>query len=590
MSDIFLQEIKNSIQAGLKDCYQLALTEVSLEHTNPKFEGDYTFVVFSLLKYTKKNPKETAEEIGNYLKENSQWILDFNVVQGFLNLTMTSDFWFSCAMKIFEQPNFGNTAIGIGKRIMIEYSSPNTNKPLHLGHIRNNILGFSVSEILKANGYEVVKTNLINDRGVHICKSMLAWQRLGNGETPESSGLKGDHLVGKYYVAFDRAYKKEIAELKASGLPEEEAKEKSEWMNATREMLLKWEQGDKETLNLWNLMNGWVYEGFEVTYKKLGIDFDHTFYESNTYLEGKKEVEKGLQNGIFYQKENGSIWVDLTNDGLDHKLLLRADGTSVYITQDIGTAQIKYDYAPSEQSIYVVGNEQEYHFKVLKLICEKLQKPYAYGIYHLSYGMVDLPEGKMKSREGTVVDADDLILEMEQTAKAQTELLGKTAGLSENTLQELYSILGLGALKYYLLKVDAAKRIVFDPKESIDFQGNTGPFVQYTCTRIKSLLKSAGSVSFEITTKLEAEEKNLLILLTDYPNKVEEAGKSLNPSVIANIIYELAKSYNKFYHHHSILGAENGAVKNFRVALSQMTLKVLLHGFNCLGIEAPERM
>jgi arginyl-tRNA synthetase len=590
MSDIFLIEIKNSIQAGLKDCFQLALTEVSLEHTNPKFEGDYTFVVFSLLKYTKKNPKETAEEIGNYLKENSQWILDFNVVQGFLNLSMTPDFWFSCAFKIFTQQNFGNTVIGTGKRIMIEYSSPNTNKPLHLGHIRNNILGYSVSEILKANGYEVVKTNLINDRGVHICKSMLAWQRLGNGETPESSGLKGDHLVGKYYVAFDKAYKKEIAELKAKGLPEEEAKDKSEWMKATREMLLKWEQGDKETLKLWNLMNGWVYEGFEVTYKKLGIDFDHIFYESDTYLEGKKEVEKGLQNGIFYQKENGSIWVDLTNDGLDHKLLLRADGTSVYITQDIGTAQIKYDYAPSERSIYVVGNEQEYHFKVLKLICEKLQKPYADGIHHLSYGMVDLPEGKMKSREGTVVDADDLILEMEQTAKAQTELLGKTDGLSENALQELYSILGLGALKYYLLKVDATKRIVFDPKESIDFQGNTGPFVQYTCTRIKSLLKSAGSVSFEIAPKLEAEEKNLLILLTDYPNKVEEAGKSLNPSVIANSIYEIAKSYNKFYHHHSILGAENGAVKNFRVALSQMTLKVLLHGFNCLGIEAPERM
>lgn len=590
MSDIFLIEIKNSIQAGLKDCFQLALTEVSLEHTNPKFEGDYTFVVFSLLKYTKKNPQSTAEEIGNYLKENSRWILDFNVVQGFLNLSMTPDFWFSCAFKIFTQQNFGNTVIGTGKRIMIEYSSPNTNKPLHLGHIRNNILGYSVSEILKANGYEVVKTNLINDRGVHICKSMLAWQRLGNGETPESSGLKGDHLVGKYYVAFDKAYKKEIAELKAKGLPEEEAKDKSEWMKATREMLLKWEQGDKETLKLWNLMNGWVYEGFEVTYKKLGIDFDHIFYESDTYLEGKKEVEKGLQNGVFYQKENGSIWVDLTNDGLDHKLLLRADGTSVYITQDIGTAQIKYDYAPSERSIYVVGNEQEYHFKVLKLICEKLQKPYADGIHHLSYGMVDLPEGKMKSREGTVVDADDLILEMEQTAKAQTELLGKTDGLSENALQELYSILGLGALKYYLLKVDATKRIVFDPKESIDFQGNTGPFVQYTCTRIKSLLKSVGSVSFEIAPKLEAEEKNLLILLTDYPNKVEEAGKSLNPSVIANSIYEIAKSYNKFYHHHSILGAENGAVKNFRVALSQMTLKVLLHGFNCLGIEAPERM
>jgi arginyl-tRNA synthetase len=590
MEHIFLSNLIKSIQSGLQELYSVETTTVNLELTNPKFEGDYTFVVFSFLKQTRKSPSVTAEEIGNYVLQHSSFVKSFNVVQGFLNIVMSDDFWFDCAQKIFSNQNYGNLSIGKGKKVMIEYSSPNTNKPLHLGHIRNNVLGYSLSEILKANGYEVIKTNLVNDRGVHICKSMLAWLRLGNGETPESSGMKGDHLVGKYYVEFDKAYKNELKTLQAKGMSEDEAKAQSEWMSATREMLIKWEENDPETISLWKKMNGWVYAGFDVTYKKLGVNFDHIFYESQTYLEGKKEVVEGLDKGVFYQNDNGSVWVDLTQDGLDHKLLLRDDGTSVYITQDIGTAKIKNEFASCEKSIYVVGNEQDYHFKVLKLILEKLEKPYAEGIYHLSYGMVDLPEGKMKSREGTVVDADDLIQEMEDTAKAQTELLGKTEGMNQDELKELYSVLGLGALKYFLLKVDASKRIVFDPKESIDFQGNTGPFVQYTTTRIKSLLRAADGVKFQIPSQLEIEERQLLQELTAYPERIEEAGRSLNPAVVAATIYDIAKAYNKFYHHHSILGAKADNDKNFRIILSQITLNVLTHGFQCLGMTAPEKM
>jgi arginyl-tRNA synthetase len=475
---------------------------------------------------------------------------------------------------------------------MVEYSSPNTNKPLHLGHIRNNLLGFSVSEILAANGYEVIKANLVNDRGIHICKSMLAWQRFGNGETPESSGIKGDHLVGKYYVIFDKEYKKQIDELKSSGQNEDEAKKNAPLIVEAQQMLQKWEAGDEAVISLWRKMNDWVYEGFNVTYKKLGVNFDKFYYESNTYLLGKDIIQEGLDKGVFFRKPDGSVWIDLSAEGLDEKLVLRADGTSVYITQDLGTAQLKYDDFKMNDSIYVVGNEQDYHFKVLFLILQKLGKSWAKGLYHLSYGMVDLPSGKMKSREGTVVDADDLIDEMEETAKQRTEELGKVEGFTEEEKAHLYYIIGMGALKYFLLKVEPKKRLLFDPNESIDFQGHTGPFIQYTHARIRSVLVKAGEVSylFNNNDELTASERDLIISLTQYPDVLKASANEHSPAQIANYVYELAKLYNKFYHEEPILKVENQNIRNFRLALSSATANTIKRGMRLLGIEVPERM
>ncbi|MGQ7856418.1 arginine--tRNA ligase [Pedobacter sp. WC2501] len=572
---------------------EVAESVINIQETRKEFEGQATIVVFPITKISKKSPEQTATEIGEYLVANVADITKFNVVKGFLNLSIAESYFLKQFNEEILSPDFGVYAPN-GKKVMVEYSSPNTNKPLHLGHVRNNLLGYSVSELLKAYGYDVVKVNLVNDRGIHICKSMLAWQKWGNGETPESTGLKGDHLVGKYYVIFDKEYKKEIDALKAEGQTEEEAKKNAPLIKEAQQMLLKWEQGNEEVVSLWKTMNEWVYAGFNVTYKNLGVDFDKFYYESNTYLLGKGTVDEGLAKGVFFKKEDGSVWIDLTADGLDQKLVLRADGTSVYITQDLGTAEMKHDDFNMDESIYVVGNEQDYHFKVLFLILEKLGKSWAKGLYHLSYGMVDLPNGKMKSREGTVVDADELIESMVTTAREKTEELGKTNDFSEADKEELYKNIGLGALKYFLLKVEPKKRLLFNPAESIDFQGNTGPFIQYTHARIKSLLSKSnyqfaiGSEQFSGISDVELE---MILQLAKYPEEIAIAAKAYSPASLANYLYELAKLFNKFYHEvPPIVKTEEGEAKQFRLNLSKKTADIIHAGMLILGITSPERM
>ena len=584
------------IEAVVKAVTQLYKTNISaesisLQETRKEFEGQVTIVTFPFTRFSRKSPEQTGTEIGNYLQENLAEVKEFNVIKGFLNISLTDAYWIS---ELYDKILSEDFAVfePNGKKVMVEYSSPNTNKPLHLGHVRNNLLGYSVAAILRAAGYEVVKANLVNDRGIHICKSMLAWQLFGEGETPVSTGMKGDHLVGKYYVIFDKEYKKQVEFLKLEGQTEEEAKKNAPLIKTAQQLLQKWEAGDEAVINLWKTMNTWVYDGFGKTYKSLGVDFDQFYYESNTYLLGKEIISEGLEKGIFFEKPDGSVWIDLFTDGLDEKLVRRSDGTSVYMTQDLGTAQLKYDDFQMDKSIYVVGNEQDYHFKVLFLILQKLGKTWAEGLHHLSYGMVDLPSGKMKSREGTVVDADDLIIEMEQTAKLQTEALGKVNDSTEEELLQLYHTIGMGALKYFLLKVDPKKRLLFDPKESVDFQGNTGPFIQYTHARIKSVLSRAG-VDFSrktSTTDISAEERDLVLSLTQYPAMITDAAKSFSPAVIANYIYDLAKIYNKFYHEKSILQAENEEIKVFRLQLSSATANVISKGMGLLGIDVPERM
>ncbi|WP_443939469.1 arginine--tRNA ligase [Pedobacter sp. MW01-1-1] len=581
-------------QKAVFELYNQKIEEsvINIQETRKEFEGQLTIVVFPITKFSKKSPEQTATEIGTYLQEHVAQVTKFNVVKGFLNLSIAESYYLEQFNSQILADDFG-TFPSNGKKVMVEYSSPNTNKPLHLGHVRNNLLGYSVAELLKAYGYEVTKVNLVNDRGIHICKSMLAWQKWGNGETPESSGLKGDHLVGKYYVVFDKEYKKEIDALKAEGQTEEEAKKSAPLIKEAQHMLLKWEQGDEAVVSLWKTMNEWVYAGFATTYKELGVDFDKYYYESNTYLLGKDTVDEGLEKGVFFKKEDGSVWIDLTADGLDQKLVLRADGTSVYITQDLGTAKMKYDDFGMEESIYVVGNEQDYHFKVLFLILEKLGKSWAKGLYHLSYGMVDLPHGKMKSREGTVVDADELIESMVSTAKEKTEELGKTNDFSDAEKEELYKNIGLGALKYFLLKVEPKKRLLFNPAESIDFQGHTGPFIQYTHARIKSLLTKANyylqpSVP---TNALLPVELEMILQLAKYPEEIAIAAKAHSPASLANYLYELAKLFNKFYHEiPAIVKTEAGAEKQFRLNLCKKTADVIYAGMKMLGITSPERM
>jgi arginyl-tRNA synthetase len=589
----FVTVLADKTKAALAHLYNVTDAKISFEKTNANFAGDYTFVVFPFVRLSKKSPEATGEEIGAFIKNEVPEITGFNVVKGFLNFELSDNYWLEVAQKrVINGVSIPN--IGAGKKVVVEYSSPNTNKPLHLGHVRNNVLGLAMCEILAANGYDVIKNNLVNDRGIHICKSMIAWQKWGNGETPESAGIKGDHLVGKYYVEFDKHYRAEVKALVEKGLAEETAKNEASLMQETRQMLQKWEDGDETVLALWKKMNAWVYAGFDETYKRLGVSFDKIYYESNTYLLGKAMVQEGLASGAFYQKEDNSVWVDLTADGLDEKIVQRSDGTSVYITQDIGTADLKYQDFKMDKFIYVVGNEQDYHFKVLQLILKKLNKPYADGLFHLSYGMVDLPEGKMKSREGTVVDADELMEEVVNTAQKQTEELGKTEGMSAEQLETLYETLGMGALKYYLLKVDAKKRMLYDPKESIDFQGNTAPFIQYTYTRINSILRAASetglTVKFELPNQLAPEEKELIVLMNAYPEAVNASANHYNPSEISNSVYELAKAFNKFYHEHSILGATKENERNFRITLSQAVGETIKHGFGLLGITVPERM
>jgi len=578
---------------AVKHLYNTDITdvEISLQETRKEFEGQVTIVTFPLTKFSRKSPEQTGNEIGDFLKNELKEVAGFNVIKGFLNISITDGYWISQLHNEILPDDFAVFAPN-GKKVMVEYSSPNTNKPLHLGHVRNNLLGYSISQILDAAGYEVIKANLVNDRGIHICKSMLAWQLFGNGETPESTGEKGDHLVGKYYVIFDKEYKKEIEFLRSEGQTEEEAKKNAPLIKQAQEMLQKWEAGDEEILNLWRTMNTWVYDGFGKTYHALGVNFDKFYYESNTYLLGKDIVEEGLEKGVFFKKDDGSVWIDLTPDGLDEKLVRRSDGTSVYMTQDLGTAQLKYDDFQMDESIYVVGNEQDYHFKVLFLILQKLGKIWAKGLLHLSYGMVDLPSGKMKSREGTVVDADDLVAEMEQTAKEQTEQLGKVDAFDEDEKLELYHTIGMGALKYFLLKVDPKKRLLFDPNESVDFQGHTGPFIQYTHARIKSVLsRAAVDYSGELEIKeLSPVERDLIVILTQFPMIIQEAALAYSPAVIANYVYELAKAYNKFYHEKSILQAEDELLMKFRLQLSAASAKVISKGMNLLGINVPERM
>ena len=589
--------LKQHIQKAVQELYSVSLENVELQQTKKEFVGDVTLVVFSLLRHIKGNPVQIGEQIGTYLKEKaSDLVTDFNVIKGFLNLVIADAYYLNFLTEIKDNPQFGLATPNSKEAILVEYSSPNTNKPLHLGHIRNNLLGYSVAEILKAAGHKVHKTQIINDRGIHICKSMVAWQRFGNGETPEKTGLKGDKLVGNYYVAFDKAYKEEIQELITQGKSKEEAEKQAPIFVAAQEMLRQWEAGDPEVMKLWKQMNGWVYDGFAVTYKNLGVDFNSYYYESNTYLLGKDIVEQGLQKGVFFKKEDGSVWCDLTADGLDEKLVLRADGTSVYITQDMGTAiQRVKDYPDVKGMVYTVGNEQDYHFKVLFLILKKLGYDWASHLYHLSYGMVDLPSGKMKSREGTVVDADDLIAEMEQTAKVISQELGKLDGYTEAQKEALYHTIGLGALKYYILKVDPKKRILFDPKESIDFQGNTGPFIQYTYARIQSILRKYAEMdnnkaAIVQPNILQEKEKNLLKSITLFPSIVQDAADNYSPAVVANYVYDLVKDFNSFYQNVSILGEEDANKRHFRVALSKKIGEIIAESFKMLGIQVPERM
>ena len=585
------------ISEALKNLYSLdaAPETIAFQQTKKEFEGDLTIVVFPYVKVSKKGPEQTAAEIGEYLEANCNQVEAYNVVKGFLNISLTQSFWIGYFNQIIALPNFGTTeAKADSPQVLLEYSSPNTNKPLHLGHIRNHLLGFSVAELLKATGNRVIKTSIINDRGVHICKSMLAWQKFGNGETPESAGIKGDHLVGKYYVAFDKVYKQEITSLVEQGMKQEEAEKKAPSMLEVQDMLRKWEAGDKEVVGLWKMMNAWVYAGFDVTYKTLGVDFDKTYYESNTYILGKDMVAEGLQKGVFFKKDDGSVWIDLTADGLDQKLVQRADGTSVYITQDIGTAALRYkEYPELTKMIYTVGNEQDYHFKVLFLILGKLGYAWAKECYHLSYGMVELPEGKMKSREGTVVDADDLMQEMYDTAEATTKELGKIDGFTEEEAKELYRNISLGALKYFILKVDPKKKMLFDPKESIDFNGHTGPFIQYTYARIQSILRKANFTSTTetaATVAMQSKEKDLIKIMHEFPQAVVDAAKGYSPALLANYVYELAKVFNQFYHDITILKEENEELKIFRLNLAYKCGLVIKTSMKLLGINVPDRM
>lgn len=585
--------LENAIKKGLQEIYGVALDSVEFQATNKDFEGDITVVIFAFLRSIKGNPVEIGSKLGAYLKENVQEVSDFNVVKGFLNLVISDEFFLNSFNVIYKTPSFGFVAPNPAeKAVMVEYSSPNTNKPLHLGHIRNNLLGYSVAEIIKASGKKVFKTQIINDRGIHICKSMLAWQRFGNGETPQSSGLKGDKLVGNYYVAFDKAYKKEIAELTEAGKTEEEAKKQAPILLKAQEMLLKWEAGDEAVVSLWKTMNQWVYEGFNKTYNTLGVNFDKNYYESNTYLLGKDVVADGLKKGVFYKKEDGSVWINLTADGLDEKIVLRSDGTAVYMTQDIGTAIERFKDFDLSELVYTVGNEQDYHFKVLFLILKKLGFEWADNLHHLSYGMVDLPSGKMKSREGTVVDADDLMEEMVDTARNISRELGKLEGYSQPEKDALYKIIGLGALKYYILKVDPKKRILFDPEESVDFNGNTGPFIQYTYARIQSIIRKADfDFSEEITAiSLHEKERELIKQIQQFPEIIQNAAKNHSPALIANYTYDLVKEYNSLYQSLPILGSENEKEKILRTQLSAKVGEIIKAAFKLLGIEVPERM
>lgn len=593
------ERLIESVVNGVKSLYGTDIEQslVQLQKTKKEFEGHITLVVFPFVKISRKSPEQTANEIGAYLKENNDTVEAFNTIKGFLNLTISSKVWIDLLNNINAQEQYGIAPVTENSPlVMIEYSSPNTNKPLHLGHVRNNLLGNALANVMAANGNKVVKTNIVNDRGIHICKSMLAWKKYGNGETPETSGKKGDHLVGDYYVAFDKHYKAELQELMNKGMSKEEAEEASTLMKEAREMLVKWEAGDEEVRNLWTMMNQWVYDGFDETYKKMGVGFDKIYYESDTYIVGKDKVLEGLDKGVFYKKDDKSIWADLTAEGLDHKLLLRTDGTSVYMTQDIGTAKLRFDDYPINKMIYVVGNEQNYHFQVLSILLDKLGFEWGKDLVHFSYGMVELPEGKMKSREGTVVDADDLMEEMISTARETSQELGKLDGLSEAEVEDISRIVGLGALKYFILKVDARKNMTFNPKESIDFNGNTGPFIQYTYARIQSVLRRATEEGMQLdntlstSIELSNKEEGLIQMLAEFAEVVRQAGADYNPSVIANYTYELVKEYNQFYHDFSILREENSDVKQFRVALSANVGKIIRLAMALLGIEVPNRM
>lgn len=591
--------LQEAIIGAIKILYNAEVDEsqITLQKTKKEFKGHYTLVTFPLLKISRKKPEDTAEEIGKYLSEKTTVITEYNVIKGFLNLSIAPSVWVELLENINSNPEYGFTPVSEDSPLfMVEYSSPNTNKPLHLGHVRNNLLGHALSEVLKANGKRVVKTNIVNDRGIHICKSMLAWQKWGNGETPVSSGKKGDHLIGDYYVKFDQHYKKEIAELQEKGFSKEEAEEKSLLMSEARELLRKWEANDAETVNLWKMMNDWVYAGFDETYSQMGVTFDKIYYESQTYIPGKEEVLRGLSEGLFYQKEDGSVWADLTPYGLDHKLLLRADGTSVYMTQDIGTAKMRFDDYPIDKMIYVVGNEQNYHFQVLSILLDMLGFEFGKGLVHFSYGMVELPEGKMKSREGTVVDADDLMAEMIETAHETSQELGKLDDVTTEEAEAISRMVGLGALKYFILKVDPKKNMTFNPKESIDFNGNTGPFIQYTHARIQSVIRKAEAQGIEVTENLSnsislsEKEEGLVQLLSEFDRIVKQAGTEYNVSLIANYIYDLAKEYNQFYHDFTILREENSQLRDFRLMLSRNVALTIKKGMALFGIDVPDRM
>ena len=600
-------EIIAAVVQAVKECYgqDVPTTMVQLQKTKAEFEGNLTLVVFPFLKLSRLKPEDTAQQLGDYLAKHCKVVQSFNVVKGFLNLTIAPAAWISLLNRIDSEPRFGEKAVNEqSPLVMIEYSSPNTNKPLHLGHVRNNLLGWSLAQIMEANGNRVVKTNIVNDRGIHICKSMLAWKKWGNGATPESTGKKGDHLIGDYYVAFDQHYHAELAELtakfKAEGMTDEEAekraKEESPLMKEAHDMLVRWEQGDEEVRALWKKMNDWVYQGFDETYKAMGVGFDKIYYESETYLEGKAKVEEGLAKGLFFRKPDGSVWADLSNEGLDQKLLLRADGTSVYMTQDIGTADLRFKDYPIDKMIYVVGNEQNYHFQVLSILLDRLGFKWGKELVHFSYGMVELPNGKMKSREGTVVDADDLMEEMVSAARRTSEELGKFADMTENERNEIARIVGMGALKYFILKVDARKNMLFNPEESIDFNGNTGPFIQYTYARIRSIMRKAEAEGIVLpsvlphTLPLNEKEVQLIQKLNSFETVVEQAGKDYSPSGIANYCYELTKDFNQFYHDYSILNAESAEAKTLRLALAKNVAKTIKNGMQLLGIEVPERM
>ena len=600
-------EIIATVVQAVKECFgqDVPTTMVQLQKTKAEFEGNLTLVVFPFLKLSRLKPEDTAQQLGDYLAQHCKVVQSFNVVKGFLNLTIAPAAWISLLNRIDSEPRFGEKAVNEqSPLVMIEYSSPNTNKPLHLGHVRNNLLGWSLAQIMEANGNRVVKTNIVNDRGIHICKSMLAWKKWGNGATPESTGKKGDHLIGDYYVAFDQHYRAELAELaakfKAEGMTDEEAekraKEDSPLMKEAHDMLVRWEQGDEEVRALWKKMNDWVYQGFDETYKAMGVGFDKIYYESETYLEGKAKVEEGLAKGLFFRKPDGSVWADLSNEGLDQKLLLRADGTSVYMTQDIGTADLRFKDYPIDKMIYVVGNEQNYHFQVLSILLDRLGFKWGKELVHFSYGMVELPNGKMKSREGTVVDADDLMEEMVSAARRTSEELGKFADMTENERNEIARIVGMGALKYFILKVDARKNMLFNPEESIDFNGNTGPFIQYTYARIRSIMRKAEAEGIVLpavlpdTLPLNEKEVQLIQKLNSFEAVVEQAGKDYSPSGIANYCYELTKDFNQFYHDYSILNAESGEAKTLRLALAKNVAKTIKNGMQLLGIEVPERM